>query len=521
MGSDAVVFIVYLLILLSIGLYFSRKASKSVDSYLLGDRNVGPAVTALTMQSTSMSGFMFLGGPAEAFQRGWYAILYGIGDAGGSIVNLSVLGKRMRRMSELLKALSPIEYLEKRYESTSIRVAGSIISIVFLFAYVFAQFIASGKALEALTGLSYEAALIIGVSVIIIYTVMGGYLAVVWTDFFQAIVMVIGMVGILAMGLMHVGGLSGLNASLAQIDSSYLSIWGKDLEFYGQWGVIIGAILIYSIGYMGLPHVVVRHMSMQSTKTVRTATLWSAIYNQAMAFSPYLLGLIGIIPLPNIADPEMVVSELAYTFFPGIFAAILLSAVMAAIMSTSDSILMQAGTILSRDVYHRFIDKTASQNRMVLVSRLSILVAGIIGVIVAIKQPPSVFALVIFAFGTLGNSFLVPYVCSVYWKNSNKVGILAAMISGSVSHILWTAFDWQAATGIHPFLGGLIISILGMIIGNRFGTPPSKDVLEIFKEAKGPRLLPKNIEKNISSEIGPEAKNISKFISKKQLIEVD
>ena len=146
-------------------------------------------------------------------------------------------------------------------------------------------------------------------------------------------------------------------------------------------------------------------MSMKSTKTVKTATLWSAIYNQAMAFSPYLLGLIGIILLPNIADPEMIVSELAYTFFPGLFAAILLSAVMAAIMSTSDSILMQAGTILSRDVYQRFINKAASQNRMVFVSRISILLAGVIGIIVAIKQPPSVFALVVFAFGTLGNAF--------------------------------------------------------------------------------------------------------------------
>src|SRR5690625_1518815 len=137
MGSDAIVFLIYLLILLAIGLYFSRKAAKSVDSYLLGDRNIGPAVTALTMQSTSMSGFMFLGGPAEAFQRGWHAILYGIGDAGGSVINLSVLGRRMRRMSELLKALSPIEYWEKRYESTGIRIVGSIIAIVFLFAYVF------------------------------------------------------------------------------------------------------------------------------------------------------------------------------------------------------------------------------------------------------------------------------------------------------------------------------------------------------------------------------------------------
>lgn len=512
MGSDAIVFIIYLFVLLSIGVYFSRKASKSVDSYLLGDRNIGPAVTAFTMQSTSMSGYMFLGGPALAFQQGWYAIWYAIGDAGGGIVNLSVLGKRMRRMSEILQALSPIEYLEKRYESAAIRVIGSIIAIIFLFAYVFAQFIASGKALESLTGLPYEWALIIGVSVIVAYTVTGGYLAVVWTDFFQAIVMVVGVLGILFVGLIHVGGLSGLNSQLGQIDPSYLSIWGKDLEFYGQWGVILGAVLIYSIGYMGLPHVVVRHMSMKSTKTVKTATLWTAIYNQAFIYAPYLLGFIGIILLPTLDDPEMVIPTLAYTFFPGIFAAILLSAVMAAIMSTSDSILMQAGTILSRDIYQRFIDKKANQNKMILVSRLAILLAGIIGVIVAINQPPSVFTLVIFAFGTLGNSFLVPYVCSVYWKNANKVGVLCAMIGGGITNILWTSFDWASATAIHPFVGGLIVSILGMLIGNFFGSTPSKEIQEAFDEAKGPRILPKNIDKNVSRDIGPEARSISDFL---------
>ncbi|WP_240376894.1 sodium/proline symporter [Bacillus piscicola] len=514
MSSDAIIFIIYLLILMIVGIYFSRRASQSADSYLLGDRNIGPAVTAFTMQSTSMSGFMFLGGPAQAFQQGWFAIYYAIGDAGGGIVNLTVLGKRMRRLSERLGALSPIEYLEKRYESAAVRIIGGIISIVFLFAYVFAQFIASGKALESLTGLPYSWALIIGVSVIIIYTVVGGYLAVVWTDFFQAIVMLIGLSGIVIMGLIHVGGLSGLNEQLAQIDPTYLSMWGKDLEFYGQWGVVLGAVLIYSIGYMGLPHVVVRHMSISSTKEVKNAVLWTAVYNQLFAYSPYIVGFIGIAMLPNLADPEMVIPTLAYTFFPGIVAAILLSAVMAAIMSTSDSILMQAGTILSRDVYHRFIDKKADHGRIVLVSRICILLAGIIGVIVAINQPPSVFALVIFAFGTLGNSFLVPYVCSVYWKNANKVGVVSSMVAGAVTHILWTSFDWQSATAIHPFLGGLIVSILAMIIGNLFGTPPSEPIQEAFEEAKGPRRLPKNIDKNVARDIGPEARSISDFLGR-------
>lgn len=512
MGSDVIIFVIYLLVLLCIGLYFSKKASKSPDSYLLGDRKVGPAVTALSMQSTSMSGFMFLGGPALAFQQGWYAIMYAIGDAGGGIINLSVLGKRMRRMSEILGALSPIEYLEKRYESAAVRVVGSIIATVFLFAYVFAQFLAAGKALESLTGWKYEWAVIIGVGIIIIYTVAGGYLAVVWTDFFQALVMLLGVLCLLIVGLVHVGGLSGLNQSLSEIDPSYLSIWGKDYVFYGQWGVILGSSLIYMIGYMGLPHVVVRHMSMKSTKTVKNATLWTAIYNQLFAYSPYLLGFIGIILLPNLSDPEMVIPTLAYTFFPGIFAALLLSAVMAAIMSTSDSILMQAGTILSRDVYQRFIDKKASHNKMILVSRLSVLLAGVIGIIVAIVQPPKVFDLVVFAFGTLGNSFMVPYIAAVYWKKANSVGVLCSMISGGVTNILWTSFDWQSVTGIHPFLAGLIISIIAMMIGNPFGTPPSEPIKKVFEEAKGPRPLPKNIDKHINRDISPEAKIISTFI---------
>jgi|SRR5690625_29016 len=519
MNIDVVIFLVYLFILLCIGMYFSRKASKSPDSYLLGDRKVGPAVTALTMQSTSMSGFMFLGGPALAFQHGWYAIMYAIGDAGGGIINLSVLGKRMRRMSEILGALSPIEYLEKRFKSPAVRIVGSIIATVFLFAYVFAQFLAAGKALESLTGWKYEWAVVIGVGVIVVYTVAGGYLAVVWTDFFQALVMLIGVTAILVVALMHVGGLSGLNQSLGEIDPSYLSIWGKDYIYYGQWGVILGSSLIYMIGYMGLPHVVVRHMSMESTKTVKSATIWSALYNQFFAYSPYILGLVGIVLLPNLSDPEMVIPTLAYTFFPAVIAALLLSAVMAAIMSTSDSILMQAGTILSRDVYQRFINKNASPTKMILVSRLSILFAGIVGILVAIIQPPKVFDLVIFAFGTMGNSFMVSYIAAVYWKKANSVGVLCSMIGGGLTNILWTAFDWQAVTEIHPFLAGLLISIIGMIVGNLFGKPPTPEMEEVFEEAKGPRRLPKKVEQNIAQDIGPEARVIADFMKQKPSVQ--
>ncbi|KKE80028.1 sodium/proline symporter [Oceanobacillus caeni] len=514
MSLDGVIFIIYILTLLMIGLWFSRKSSESSEQYLLGGRSLGPAVTAMTMQTTAMSGYMFMGAPALAFQYGWYAVWYAIGDAGGSIVNLSVLGKRMRRMSELLGALSPIEYLEKRFEHASVRVVGSIISIVFLFAYVCAQFIAAGKAMATLTGFPYEMSLIIGISVIIIYTVAGGYLAVAYTAFVQGIIMVAGVVGIGVLAYIHVGGLTSLNTALGNIDPTYLSIWGKDLAFYGQWGVVLGAILIFSIGYMGLPHVVVRHMSMQSTKTVKGAILIGAIWNQFFIFVPYILGLAGILLIPTISDPEMIITELAYTLFPGFFAALLLSAVMSAVMSTCDSLLIQAGTILSRDVYQRFINKNAKEKTTVLVSRLCILGGGIVGIVVAIFEPPSIFGLAVFAFGTLGNAFLVPYVASVYSKKANYIGCLCAMIGGATTNIIWTSMDLEAVTGLHPFLAGLLVSLIGMIIGSRFGRKPSQPILTIFEQSKNKRSFSTQFDQNIARSLAPEAKNISKFLAK-------
>lgn len=517
MKSDAVVFIVYLVSLMFIGIWFTRKASQSSEHYLLGNRSIGPAVTAMTMQSSSMSGYMFMGGPALAFQHGWYALWYAIGDAGGAIINLSVLGKRMRRLSEKLGALSPIEYLEKRYESPMVRIVGSAISIIFILAYVFAQFIAAGKALTQLTGLSYEVSLLIGVGVITIYTVAGGYLAVVYTDFVQGIIMVLGVLGISVLAFTHIS-LSDLNAQLAALDPTYLSIWGKDLAYYGQWGVIMGAILIYLIGYMGLPHIVVRHMSMKSTKTVKGAILWASTWNQLFIFIPYILGLIGIILLPNLEDPEMVIPELTYQFFPGILSAILLSAIMAAIMSTSDSLLMQAGTILSRDIYQRFINPKASEKKAIFVSRICILVGGIVGIVIAIYEPPTVAALVIFSFGVLGNSFLVPYVASVYSKKANHIGTICAMIGGATTNILWTSFEIESYTAVHPFLAGLIISFIGMLVGSRFGKGPSDQIVQAMEHAKGKKSLPSKLEKNIAHDLSPEANNISKMIIDQTLL---
>jgi sodium/proline symporter len=515
---EKIVFFIYMIAMIGIGVYWQKK-TKTSEEYLLGGRSIGPMVTALTLQTTSMSGYMFMGGPAYAYNTGWFSLFYAVGDAGGSIVNLSVLGRRMRRLSFLLGALSPIEYLERRYESPAVRVIAALISLVFISGYVLAQFLAAGKTLSSLFGIPFAVGLIVGVGIVVFYTWAGGYLAVAWTDFVQGIIMVLAMAGILFLGLAKVGGLTGLNTALANIDPTLISKWGKGMQYQGQYGMVIGAILIYLVGYMGLPHVVVRHMAMESTKTAKTALIYATIWNQFFIFSPYILGLIGIVALPDLADPEMVVPQLAFKFFPGIVAAIILTAIMSAIMSTCDAQLMTTGTILSRDIYQRFFKPNATDKELLVISRVMIIVVGLVGITFALIQPPGVFQLVIFSFGVLACSFTVPYVAAVYWKKANASGCIAAMLGGGITNVIWTAGGLETTTAIHPVLAGLVVSIIAMVIFANFGKPVSSEIIDAMDKASGKAYVPKGIQANQSKMLAPEANAVTSFIANTNFLE--
>ena len=213
MNTTVVSFLaLYFIVVLAIGAWTVRRGvAKNLEGYLLGGRKAGPLVTALTLQSTSMSGYMFLGAGALGFAEGYWALWYAAGDIGGGIVNLSVLGRRMRKLSKLFGSLTSIEYLEHRYPSPVTRAVAGVLTIFFLFFYVLAQFIAGGKGMAMVTGMPYGAALAIAVGIIMIYTFLGGYFAVAYTDLFQSLVMLVGMIWILVACLSHFGGFTEAN----------------------------------------------------------------------------------------------------------------------------------------------------------------------------------------------------------------------------------------------------------------------------------------------------------------------
>jgi sodium/proline symporter len=513
MRIEVIVLFAYFIGMIGVGIYWNKRA-KSSEDYMLGGRGMGPFITALTLQTTAMSGYMFMGGPALAYSIGWFALFYAVGDAGGGIVNIAVMGRRMRRLSQLLDCISPIEYLEKRYESKKIKVVASVITIFGLAGYILAQFLAAGKTLAKLFDFPLAPALIIGVGVILFYTFVGGYFAVAWTDVIQGIIMVSAVIGILILSVNEIGGLTALNTKLAAIDPTYLSVWGKDLQYQGAWGVIASAVLIYLIGYVGLPHVVIKHMAMESPKAAKTTLLYATVWNQLFIFSPYILGICGIILLPNIADKEMVIPDLAFMMFPGFVAAIVLTAIMSAIMSTVAALLLLTGTVWSIDLYKRGINPGASDKQVVFMSRLSIFVVGVVGITIAILNPPGIFMLVIFSFGVMACSFMAPFFCAIWWRKANATGALASMVLGGGTNLVMTAMGY----GDSAFFAGAIVSIIAMIVGSQFGKKTTPEMIALIDKAaaKNAKVAPK-LQTASSKHLASEGKAIAQFIRSREL----
>jgi sodium/proline symporter len=455
----------YYLVVLGIGFFAVRRgAGEDLEGFLLGGRRLGPLVTALTLQSTAMSGFMFLGAGALGFAQGYWALWYAAGDIGGGVVVLSVIGRRMRKLSQMLGSLTSIEYLENRYPSAATRLVAASLSIFLLAFYVIAQFIAGGKGLALVTGVSYPVALLLAVAIILLYTFLGGYLAVAYTDFFQSLVMLLGVVWILAAALLHVGGLTEANRAIGELDPSLLSVWGKDLEYEGQWGVALGAVLVFSIGYMGFPHVVTRNLAMRRPETARMAGAYATLWNLCFVSSPYLVGILAILIVPDLGDPELAIFRVAESLLPAAATGIVMAAIMAAIMSTADSLLLQIGSMASRDLYERFIAPDASERQMVWVSRGLVLVIGIAGCAIALVEPPSVFGVVVFATSVLASAFLPAYVCAVWWKRANTPGAIVSMLVGGCVAFVWELASLSGPTALHPMLAGVTCSTGAMLV---------------------------------------------------------
>lgn len=496
----AVVLFIYLMCMLGVGIYFYKK-SKSQTDYFLGGRNLNPWVTSMSAQASDMSGWLLMGLPGTAFlltkdngmaEAFWTAL----GLAVGTYLNWLLLAKRLRKYSEYTNnSITIPTYLENRFKDKThiIKMISAVFIVIFFLIYTAAQFSAGAKLFNAVFGLDYMWALLIGAVVIVSYTFLGGFLAVCWTDLIQGILMFFAIITLPIIAVIKIGGGAetfDLAASIAKVPEGFgLTEW-TGIGSLGLMGIL--SIAAWGLGYFGQPHILSRFMGIKHSKDIKPARRIAIVWVVCSLSAAVLLGVIGRAYISTVVSPEMIGDLDAEKIFiymvqhllkgPGlaIIAGLLLTAVLAAIMSTADSQLLVTSSAISEDICKN-IFKGLKDKQMTWISRFSVLVVAILAVAIASDPNSSVFDLVSYAWAGFGAAFGPAILMSLYWKRMNWQGAIAGILSGGIVVILWRTFV-ISYINLYELLPAFIISAVMIFVVSLMTREPVAEVKKEFDE---------------------------------------
>lgn len=475
----------YFIIMLTIGGLFYKK-SNSLSEYILGGRGLGSWVTALSAQASDMSGWMLMGLPGAICFFGLGEAWIGIGLTIGTYLNWLLVAKRLRTYTEVAgNSLTIPEFMENRFKvnKSTMRLVSGLLIFFFFLIYTASGFSAGGKLFNQVLGINYQWAVVISALIIVTYTFLGGFMAVCWTDFVQGLLMIFAVMIVPMVTINALGGLSSAGAAISSAGSQFTSL------FKGTNGVSISAITIISslawgLGYCGMPHILVRFMAIEKAEMIkksrRIATTWVVI----SLFCSIAIGLLGKAYLaPGVLTEttrESVFIILVDSLMPGFLAGILLSAILAAIMSTADSQLLVVASSVSSDILPMFTKKEVSQKGLVWISRGAIIVVAVVAAIVALNPNNSIMNLVSYAWAGFGAAFGPAVFLSLYWKRMTYKGALWGMIAGGVTVILWETL--KSPFGLYSLVPGFVLSVIVIFTVSLLDRQPQDEVLAEFDQ---------------------------------------
>jgi sodium/proline symporter len=469
MSSVLLVFLIYLVGMVIVGIITARLASKSLDDFILGGRKMWTPVIALSEKGTDMSAWLLIGLPGQAFKMGIGAIWAGIGVWLGSLFNWLVIATPLRRLSGKYNALTVPDYFESRFNDKShiLRITSSILIVFFFTLYVSAQVVGAGKILASTFNIHHIVGMVIGLSIILFYTMAGGFIAESWTDFFQGLIMVVALILMSIVGIIAVGGFSNVFAKVGAIDTKAVLLSAGNSGTALYLGLILGGLAI-GFGYAGQPHIVMRYMALQDTKEVKKAAIIAMTWTTFAVAGAILVGFIAIPFLRGeIADPEHVTLAFAAKIFPGWLVGFILAAATAAMMSTVDSQLLVATSSITEDIYRKLINPNASQRHLVFLARVFTVIVAVIAFILGLSAEKAVYWLVLYAWGGLAASFGPPLIMSLLWKRTTKTGALVGMIVGAVVIVVW--YNVPALKGLlYELIPGFVLGLSATIIVSLF-----------------------------------------------------
>tara|TARA_B100001079_G_scaffold71767_1_gene61504 strand:- start:6097 stop:7509 length:1413 start_codon:yes stop_codon:yes gene_type:complete len=435
-----VIFTLYLLLIILIGVLSNRFISSQLD-FLLAGRRLGPWVTAFSERASGESAWLLLGLPGAAIAVGYGEIWAVIGIISGIILSWFLIAEKLRAETEKYEALTIPDYLHKKFNDTSgiIKIFSSVIIAVFFTFYVSAQFHGSGKILNTIFDIEPLYGISLSAVVIILYTIMGGLLAVAWTDLVQGILMIGTLVILPIVGLIELSSFDTPLRDLIMSTDSAKSSLVSGFSGLAALSVIVGG-LSWGLGYFGQPHLLIRYMAIRSVKDVKKARLIAALWAIPGISGAFLIGVIGMGYFGEDSfigkDVENVMPMLAQELLPAWLAGLLISGAVAAMMSTADSQLLVSTSAISEDLEVNVLKKS---NKL-LNSRVITVLLGIFAYLVAMYSEWSgktIFSIVSFAWSGLGSSFGPALLLTLWWKGVTRKGIIAGLFTGSITTIIW------------------------------------------------------------------------------------
>ncbi|WP_251517426.1 MULTISPECIES: sodium/proline symporter PutP [Staphylococcus] len=482
----------YFVILLGIGYYAYKQSTGNVSEYMLGGRNIGPYVTALSAGASDMSGWMIMGLPGEVYSTGLSAAWLAIGLTIGAYINYIVVAPRLRVYTEKAgDAITLPDFFRNRLDDRSniIKIISGGIIVVFFTLYTHSGMVSGGKLFDSAFGLDYHLGLILVSVIVILYTFFGGYLAVSITDFFQGVVMIIAMVMVPLVVMMQLSGLDTFSHA-AELKPTNLDL------FKGTTIVGIISFFAWGLGYFGQPHIIVRFMSIKSVKLLPTARRFGIGWMAISLLGAVAVGLVGISYVDErhvqLKDPETLFILMGQVLFHPLVGGFLLAAILAAIMSTISSQLLVTSSSLTEDFYKliRGEDKAKEHEKeFLLVGRLSVIVVAIVSIMIAWSPNDTILNLVGNAWAGFGAAFGPLVLLSLYWKGLSRTGAVSGMISGAIVVILWITLAKPLGKvndffNLYEIVPGFLTSLIVTIVVSKFTKKPQIDVESDLREVK-------------------------------------
>lgn len=500
-----IAFVCYLMLMIYIGVLSMRK-TKNTEDYFLGGRGLNSWVAALSAQASDMSGWLLMGLPGSIYSfgtgRAWIAVGLFIGTA----LNWFLISKRLRRYTIVAgNSLTLPEFFQNRFHDKKKILLGisSVVIVIFFLVYTASALASGGKLFNTVFGVDYHIALLIGAAVILIYTFLGGFLAVCTTDFIQGTLMLIGLmiVPIIAYAIISGDFMGALSANGVENTQYYMSLFyepdGKKLSV-----IKIISDLAWGLGYCGMPHILVRFMAVKSEKELKKSSVIAIVWVAISLFAACAIGVIGrgyLSRVLTITESETVFISMIKQIFSGNFVLVFigglfLCGILAAIMSTADSQLLVCASSVSKDIYKNILKPDADDAKVLKMSRITVIIVAVLAFLIAWDPDSSIMELVSDAWAGLGSAFGPLVVCSLFWKRTNLAGAVAGIVSGGLFVIIWDYIPLyknlpiigghilKDLTGIYSLLLGFFISLACIFVVSLLTEAPSEEVLADFEK---------------------------------------